>query len=75
MALGYLQRGGSPTAFDRILGSRFGIKAAELAISGEDGVMVALEGDSIVSVDLAEACREVRLLAPGRLEEAAWFFA
>ena len=75
MALGYLQRGGSPTAFDRILGSRFGVKAAELAMSRESGLMVALRGDSIVNVDLADACNEVRQLDLGRYEEASWFFA
>jgi 6-phosphofructokinase 1 len=75
MALGYLQRGGSPTAFDRVLGSRFGIKAAELAMSGESGLMVALRGDSIVPVDLADACSEIRRLDVGRYEEASWFFA
>lgn len=75
MALGYLQRGGSPTAFDRVLGSRFGIKAAELAMTGHDGLMVALKGELVVPVDLAEACREVRQLDLRRFEEAAWFFA
>lgn len=75
MTLGYLQRGGSPTAYDRILGTRFGVKAAELALEGQDGVMVALKGDEVVPVDLRQACREVRHLDPARLEEAAWFFA
>ncbi|MGB7859275.1 MAG: ATP-dependent 6-phosphofructokinase, partial [Acidimicrobiia bacterium] len=75
MSLGYLQRGGSPTAFDRVLGSRFGIRAAELAMEGVSGVMVALQCDSIVEVDLDESCRLVRELDPRRLEEASWFFA
>jgi ATP-dependent phosphofructokinase / diphosphate-dependent phosphofructokinase len=75
MTLGYLQRGGSPTAYDRILGTRFGVVAAELACDGKEGVMVALKGDEIVPVDLLQACREVRHLDPARLEEAAWFFA
>ncbi len=75
MTLGYLQRGGSPTAFDRILGTRFGVKAAELAMEGVGGVMVALKGDEVVAVDLSEACREVRRLDLDRLESAEWFFA
>jgi phosphofructokinase-like protein len=75
MILGYLQRGGSPTAFDRILGTRFGVTAAELALAGETGVMVGLRGDDIVPVDLAEACREPRRLDPKLLEQASWFFA
>lgn len=73
--LGYLQRGGSPTAFDRILGTRFGIRAAELALEPKTGVMVALKGDEIVAVDLEEAVAEPRNLDRGRFEEAAWFLA
>jgi len=73
--LGYLQRGGSPTSYDRILGTRFGVKAAELTFAGKGGMMVALKGDEVVPVDLGEACREVRRLDPSRLEDAAWFFA
>jgi phosphofructokinase-like protein len=73
--LGYLQRGGSPTAFDRILGTRFGVRAAELAMSGETGVMVALRGDEIAAVDLATAVAEPRHLDSKRFDEAAWFFA
>ena len=75
MILGYLQRGGSPTAFDRVLGTRFGVKAAELALEGESNVMVALQGDEIVPVDLVQACEEPRNLDPARYEEAAWFLA
>lgn len=73
--LGYLQRGGSPTAYDRIIGTRFGVQAAELALNGESGVMVGLSGARIVAVDLEEACREPRLLPSDRLKENAWFFA
>lgn len=73
--LGYLQRGGTPTAFDRVLGSRFGVRAAELALDGETGVMAALQGDDIVSVDLATAAQEPRNLDVSRFEEASWFFA
>jgi 6-phosphofructokinase 1 len=75
VTLGYLQRGGTPSAYDRILATRFGIKAAELAIEGRSGVMAALRGDEVVAADLAEACGEVRRLPPARYAEAAWFFA
>lgn len=75
MILGYLQRGGTPTAFDRILATRLGVKAAELALAGEYGAMVALRGDAIVPVSMAEACREVRHLDVDRHREAAWFFS
>jgi ATP-dependent phosphofructokinase / diphosphate-dependent phosphofructokinase len=73
--LGYLQRGGTPTAFDRILGTRFGVRAAELALERTSGVMTALHGDEITTVDLAEAVSEPRRLDPERFAEAAWFLA
>jgi len=75
MILGYLQRGGSPTAYDRILGTRFGVTAAEYALAGKTGVMVALKGDAIAPVDLAEACREPRPLDSQLFEHASWFLA
>lgn len=75
MTLGYLQRGGTPTAFDRLLGTRFGLKAAELAMSGATGEMVALQGTEIVSVGLAEAVKEVRPVDSSLLDEAGWFVA
>lgn len=73
--LGYLQRGGTPTAFDRVLGTRFGVHAAELAMAGESGVMVSIQGDEIVPVDLATAVEKPRNLDPKRFREASWFFA
>jgi len=53
--LGHIQRGGSPTAFDRILATRFGVRAMELVLRGEFGKMVALRGIDIVSVPFSEA--------------------
>ena len=52
--LGHLQRGGSPTAFDRILGTRFGVKAVELVLAGRFGHMVSLQGNKIVAVSLEQ---------------------
>ena len=75
MTLGYLQRGGSPTAYDRILATRFGIAAGGLALEGKGGTMVALRGDEIVTLDLEVINRPPRNLDPERYEEAAWFFA
>lgn len=75
MTLGYLQRGGTPTAFDRLLGTRFGVKAAELAMEGDSGVMVALKGQEIVAVDLERACSEVRHLDEGLMRTSSWFVA
>lgn len=73
--LGYLQRGGTPTAFDRVLATRFGVRAAEVALSGASGIMVALTGDQVVEVDLAASCSEVRRVPLNLYDEAAWFFA
>ncbi|QOI97582.1 MAG: ATP-dependent 6-phosphofructokinase [Flammeovirgaceae bacterium] len=56
--LGHIQRGGTPTAFDRILATLFGVKAMELVIHGEFGKMVALKNNTITYVSLEEATRE-----------------
>lgn len=56
--LGHIQRGGSPSPLDRILATRFGVAAAELAMSGHSGLMVALKGKKIVSVALEEATKK-----------------
>jgi len=72
--LGHLQRGGTPTAFDRVLATRLGSKAAELAVAGESKVMVALQGTRIVPVPLEEACAEVRGVDPELYEVAKTFF-
>lgn len=58
--LGYLQRGGSPTAFDRILCTRYGVAAAEACLRGEHNVMASLCNDSIVMVDLQRAAAAFR---------------
>lgn len=55
VVLGHLQRGGTPTAFDRVLGLRFGVKAVELVMNGEFGKMSSLQGTDVVGADLAEA--------------------
>jgi 6-phosphofructokinase 1 len=59
--LGYVQRGGTPTAFDRVLATRFGIKACELVEEGEFGKMVALRGNKIIAVDMEEALKIKRV--------------
>jgi len=58
--LGHLQRGGSPTAHDRILSSRFGVKAVELAVTGPWNKMVALQGQDIVAVELNDAVKRLK---------------
>jgi phosphofructokinase-like protein len=72
--LGYIQRGGSPTARDRILGLRFGLEAAELVQHGEWGRMAALHGDEVVSVPLTEATAELKLVPQSWYETAKTFF-
>ncbi|MEX0767540.1 MAG: ATP-dependent 6-phosphofructokinase, partial [Microthrixaceae bacterium] len=56
--LGYVQRGGTPTAFDRVLATRFGVEAADAAAEGDWGKMVALQADQICRVELAAAVSE-----------------
>jgi phosphofructokinase-like protein len=58
--LGHVQRGGSPTPFDRVLATRFGWAAAELVRQGQFGVMVALQGDTVTQVALAEVAGKNR---------------
>ncbi|MCD6115576.1 6-phosphofructokinase [bacterium] len=60
--LGHLQRGGTPSAFDRILATRFGVKAAELCYDGVGGVMVAVRGSDIVTVPLSDVGGKTRLV-------------
>jgi len=57
VVLGHLQRGGAPSAFDRILATRFGIKAVELVDQGKFGRMAAIRGNEIIEVDLAEGVK------------------
>jgi phosphofructokinase-like protein len=72
--LGHVQRGGSPTARDRVLATRFGLKAADLALAGEFGQMAALRGDEIVAVPLVEATAQLKLVTPEWYEVAQAFF-
>jgi 6-phosphofructokinase 1 len=70
--LGHLQRGGSPSTFDRCLGSRFGIKALELVDKGIFGEMVCLRGTEIRSVKIEKAVRRLKLVNPrGQMANAA----
>jgi len=72
--LGHLQRGGPPTAYDRVLATRFGIKAAELVLNRQFGKMAALRGTEIVAVPLAEAVLQIKKLDLRYYEEAQeWF--
>jgi ATP-dependent phosphofructokinase / diphosphate-dependent phosphofructokinase len=68
--LGHIQRGGTPSAADRVLGSRLGVAAADLAVSGTCGRMVAVRGTDVVDVPLDEACVDVRGVPEDILEVA-----
>ena len=68
--LGHVQRGGSPTAADRILGSRFGVAAIDAITRGETGVMTALHGDEVVLVPISEIAGKTKLV-PTELLQAA----
>jgi 6-phosphofructokinase 1 len=72
--LGHVQRGGTPNAYDRVLGTRFGVAAADAVADGDFGKMVALRGPAIERVPLAEALAEPKLLDPELYETAAVFF-
>ena len=72
--LGHIQRGGTPTAFDRVLATRFGLQAVEAVHEEAFGMMVALRGTDIVRVPLTEATRELKLVPMERYAEAEVFF-
>ncbi len=62
--LGHLQRGGRPNPYDRLLSSRYGVRAVELATEGRFGMMVSLQGDSITAVPLEEAVGRLKTVPP-----------
>jgi ATP-dependent phosphofructokinase / diphosphate-dependent phosphofructokinase len=72
--LGHVQRGGSPTPRDRILATRYGLKAADLVEEGSFGTMAALQGDDIVAVPLEAAVAELKTVPPHWFEVAKAFF-
>ncbi len=72
--LGHIQRGGTPTAFDRILGTRFGVKAVELIKDKKFGRMAALVGNKVIDVALEEAVRELKTVDMELYEIAKVFF-
>ena len=72
--LGHVQRGGSPTPRDRVLATRYGLKAADLVDEGRFGRMAALQGDAIVDVSLEEATRELKSVPEDWYEVAKAFF-
>ncbi|WP_116244385.1 6-phosphofructokinase [Nocardiopsis sp. FIRDI 009] len=74
VVLGHVQRGGTPTAFDRVLATRLGLHAIDAVADGAFGKMVGLRGTDIVRVDLAEATDTLKTVPAGRYQEAETFF-
>ena len=74
VVLGHIQRGGTPTAYDRVLATRFGVHAVDAVHEGDGGVMVSLRGTDIVRVKLAEATAAVKTVPLDRHAEAEVFF-
>ncbi|HEX2240479.1 MAG TPA: 6-phosphofructokinase [Actinomycetota bacterium] len=72
--LGHIQRGGTPTAFDRVLATRFGIEAIDAVSEGDYGKMVALRGTKILRASLSEGVGELKTLDPELYETAEVFF-
>jgi ATP-dependent phosphofructokinase / diphosphate-dependent phosphofructokinase len=72
--LGHVQRGGTPTAFDRVLATRFGLHAIDAVDAGRWGTMAALRGTEIELVQLTEATAELKTVPPTLYEEAEVFF-
>jgi len=72
--LGHLQRGGTPTAFDRVLGTRFGIKAMELVLNKDYGKMVALVGTRVTAVPLEKAVSKLKTVDMELYNMAKIFF-
>ena len=71
---GHVQRGGSPSAFDRVLATRLGVAAADLAVARASDVMVALRSMEIEAVPLAAAVETIKGVPDGLYDTAATFF-
>ena len=74
VVLGHIQRGGTPSPFDRVLATRFGLAAIDAVHDGQSGVMVALRGTDIVRVPLSAATAQLKLVPAERYSEAEVFF-
>ncbi|GAA1152404.1 6-phosphofructokinase [Nocardioides aquiterrae] len=74
VVLGHVQRGGTPTAFDRWLATRFGLQASDAVADGDFGTMMALRGTKIVRVPLIEGTGALKLVSPEEYAEARVFF-
>jgi 6-phosphofructokinase 1 len=73
--LGHVQRGGTPTSFDRVLASRYGVAAIDAIHDGAYGSMVALHADQIIRVPLEEATGQLKTVSPELYDAASQFFS
>lgn len=74
VVLGHVQRGGSPSAFDRVLGTRLGVKAVEIAEAGDNRKMAALRGTDVIAADLSEAVGTLKTVPAKDIITAELFF-
>jgi len=74
VVLGHLQRGGSPTVFDRVLATRFGVRAADMVQAGHFGMMVAIQGNRIVEIPLETAASGTKTVDPDLIRLAQVFY-
>ena len=72
--LGHVQRGGSPTAFDRVLGTRYGVAAVDLIERGKFGEMVSLKGNQITHLPLSQSMRNLKTVDPELIRTAEIFY-
>lgn len=72
--LGHIQRGGSPTAYDRVLGTRYGVKAVDLIAEGKFGYMVCLHGNQITGMPIANALNKLKYVDPELVKTAEIFY-
>lgn len=72
--LGHIQRGGSPTAFDRLLGTRYGVRAVDLIHEGKVGMMVCLRGNKIISVPFNKTMKKLKFVDSELIRTAEIFF-
>ena len=75
IVLGHLQRGGSPTAFDRVLGTRLGVHVVRMIEEGQFGMMAALKGGEMKAVTLEDAVGSLKTVEPYKYETAKLFFS
>ena len=75
VVLGHLQRSGAPTAYDRVLGTRYGIFAADMVLAGKFGQMAALQGNDMVAVPLGKATGETKALSKDFIDLMKLFYS